>query len=89
MYCTTYPEAAALIAEMIADAAGKPIALDLEISPVRSEREQLASLIEERKAANDLAIAYRKMEKKAGTPQAEIDAFTAKINTRLGHWTVK
>jgi DNA polymerase I len=81
--CTTYDQAKALIAEMIADAAGKPVALDLETSPNRAERDRLAKLREERKEVNDLAIAYRKIEKKAGEPQTEIDAFTAKTNARL------
>lgn len=83
VYCTTYPEAAALIAEMIADAAGKAVAIDLETAPTRAERERLAALTAERAAVNDLAIAYRKMEKKAGTPQTEIDAFTTKTNAKL------
>ena len=43
VYCTTYPEAEALIAEVIQDAAGKPVALDLETAPIRSERERLAA----------------------------------------------
>ena len=81
--CTTYPEAEALIAEMLADAAGKPVALDLETAPICSERERLAQLIAEQKKVNDLAIAFRAVEKKEGTPQAEIDAYTAKTNARL------
>jgi hypothetical protein len=81
--CETYPEAAALIAEMIQDAEGKPAALDLETCTIPSERERLAALTAERSSINAEAIAYRKAAKKAGTPQAEIDAFTAGANAKL------
>ena len=42
--CQTYDEAKACIAEMIADAAGKPIALDIETAPLPSEKDRLAAL---------------------------------------------
>jgi hypothetical protein len=58
--CTTYAEAEACIREMIADTGGKPVALDLETHAVQSERERLAALLEERKAVNAEAIAFRK-----------------------------
>ena len=60
VYCKTYAEAKACIREMIADAAGKPVALDLETCPIPSERERLAALTAERKAVNAEAIAFRK-----------------------------
>jgi hypothetical protein len=53
---------------MIADAGGKPVALDLETAPVQAERDRLAALIAERKAVNAEAIAFRKDGKKAGAP---------------------
>ena len=83
VYCTTYAEAEALIREMIADAGGKPVALDLETCPLQSERERLAALLEEREAVNAEAIAFRKAAKKAVTPQAEIDAYTETANAKL------
>ena len=83
VYCQTYAEAEACIREMIADAGGKPVALDLETCPVESERARLAALLEEREAVNAEAIAFRKAAKKAKTPQAEIDAFTAEADAKL------
>ena len=83
VYCTTYAEAEACIVEMIADAAGKPIALDLETCPALPERERLAALTAERKAVNSEAIAFRAAAKKAGTPQAEIDAHTEEADAKL------
>ena len=68
---------------MIADAGGKPVALDLETCPVESERARLAALLEEREAVNAEAIAFRKAAKKAKTPQAEIDVFTATAAAKL------
>ena len=81
--CQTYAEAEALTAEMIADAAGKPVALDIETHPTKSERERLAALKAERAAINAEAIAYRKAAKKAGAPQPEIDAVTEEANAKL------
>jgi DNA polymerase-1 len=81
--CQTYAEAKTCIREMIADAAGKPIAVDLETCPVPSERERLEALLEERKTVNAAAIAFRKAAKKAGAPQTEIDAVTAEANAKL------
>jgi DNA polymerase I len=83
VYCQTYAEAEACIGEMIADAAGKPVALDLETSPVPSERERLKALMDERAAVNAEAIAFRKAAKKAGAPQAEIDAYTEEADAKL------
>ena len=83
VYCQTYAEAEACIREMIADAAGKPVALDLETAPIPSERDRLAALMAERATVNAEAIAYRKAGKKAGTPQAEIDAVTEEANAKL------
>jgi len=68
---------------MIADAAGKPVALDLETSPIQSERERLKALEEERAAVNAEAIAFRKTAKKAGTPQPGVDAVTEEANAKL------
>ena len=81
--CQTYDEAEALIAEVIVDAAGKPIALDLETRPLASELERLKALEEERAAVNAEAIAFRRGAKKAGAPQAEIDAHTETVDARL------
>ena len=81
--CKPYDEAKALIAEMLADAAGKPVALDIETTPTRAERAHLAVLEEERAAVNDEAIAFRAAGKKAGTPQAEVDAHTETANAQL------
>jgi DNA polymerase I len=83
VYCTTYAEAQALIGEMIADAAGKPIALDLETCPTPLERERLAALQAERKAVNAEAIAFRASAKKAETLQVKIDAHTEEANAKL------
>jgi DNA polymerase I len=83
VYCTTYDEAKACIAEMIADAGEKPVALDLETAPIQSERERLAALMTEREAINAEAIAFRKAAKKAKTPQTEIDAVTEAANAKL------
>ena len=83
VYCTTYAEAEALIAEMLANAGGKPVALDLETVAVQAERERLAALLEERAAVNARAIADRKAAKKAKTPQSEIDAFTETASVKL------
>jgi DNA polymerase-1 len=83
VYCTTYTEAEACISETIADAGGKPVALDLETAPIASERERLAALTAERKAVNAEAIAFRKTTKKAGAPQAEIDAHTETADAKL------
>ena len=82
-YCATYAEAEACIREMIADADGKPVALDIETAPIPSERHRLAALLEERAAVNAEAIVFRKSAKKAGTPQPEIDAHTEEANARL------
>jgi hypothetical protein len=82
-YCQTYAEAAACIGEMIADAAGKPIALDLETCPIASERARLTALMDERAAINAQAIGDRKAAKKAGAPEAEIDAITETAGARL------
>jgi hypothetical protein len=68
---------------MIADAGGKPVALDIETAPIPSERDRLATLKEEREAVNAQAIAFRKAAKKAGTPRPEIDAYTETANVRL------
>jgi len=81
--CETYAEAEACIREMVADAGGKPIALDLETSPLLSERERLKALMEERKTVNDAAISYRRAAKKAKRPQAEIDAYTETATAKL------
>ena len=83
VYCQTYAEAEASIREMVADAEGKPVALDLETCPIQFERERLAALLEERKAVNAAAIAFRKAAKKAGAPQPEIDAYTAEADAQL------
>ena len=83
VYCQTYAEAEALIREIIADAAGKPIALDLETSPIPSERERLAALTAERQGINAEAIRFRAAGKKAETPQIEIDAHTAEAGAKL------
>ena len=83
VYCQTYLEAKALLAEMVADAAGKPIAIDLETAPIQAERNRLATLKTDRKAVNAEAIAFRKDGKKAGAPQAEIDALTETAGARL------
>jgi DNA polymerase I len=83
VYCQTYAEAEASIREMVADAEGKPVALDLETCPVQFERERLAALLEERKAVNAAAIAFRKAAKKAGAPQPEIDAYTEEADAQL------
>ena len=68
---------------MIADAAGKPIALDIETAPLPSEKDRLAALTAEREAVNAEAIGDRKAAKKAKTPQAEIDAITEAADARL------
>ena len=68
---------------MIADAAGKPIALDIETAPLPSERDRLAALTAEREAVNAKAIGDRKAAKKAKTPQAEVDAITEAADARL------
>jgi DNA polymerase I len=68
---------------MIQDAAGKPVALDLETCPTRIERERLSALTAERTAINGEAIAFRAAGKKAGTPQAEIEAHTEAANAKL------
>jgi DNA polymerase family A/3'-5' exonuclease len=81
--CQTYAEAEACIREMIADAAGKPVALDLETCPIQSERERLSALTAERTAINGEAIAFRAAGKKAGAPQPEIDAHTEAANAKL------
>jgi DNA polymerase-1 len=81
--CCTAAEAEALIREMLADAAGKAVALDLETCPIQSERERLIALTDERKAVNADAIAFRKTAKKAKTPKAEIDAVTETANAKL------
>jgi DNA polymerase I-like protein with 3'-5' exonuclease and polymerase domains len=81
--CRTTAEAEACIREMIVDAGGKPVPLDLETCPIPSERERLAALKAERTAVNAQAIAFRKTAKKAKTPQAEIDAVSAKAAARL------
>jgi DNA polymerase I-like protein with 3'-5' exonuclease and polymerase domains len=83
VYCQTYAEAEACIREMIADAAGKPIAVDLETCPVSAELERLEALKTEREAVNDAAIAFRRAAKKAKTPQTEIHAFTETASVKL------
>ena len=69
---------------MIADAAGKPVALDIRDDAYSGSRAgRLTALEEERAAVNAEAIAFRAKEKKAGTPQAEIDAHTERANAQL------
>ena len=55
----------------------------IETSPLASELERLKALEDERAAVNAEAIAFRKAAKKAGTPQAEIDAHTEAADARL------
>jgi len=81
--CQTNAEAEACIREMIQDAAGKPVALDLETAPIASERARLEALQAERKAINDTAIADRKAAKKAAASLAEIEAITAAADPKL------
>jgi DNA polymerase-1 len=81
--CQTYAEAEACIAEMVADAGGKPVALDLETCPIPSERARLETLTAERTAINAQAIADRKAAKKAGALKPEIDAITAAAEPQL------
>jgi DNA polymerase-1 len=68
---------------MIADAAGKPVALDIETAPTLSERERLEALQAERATVNARAIAFRATGKKVGTPQPEIDAHTEEADAKL------
>ena len=81
--CETYAEAEACIREMIADAEGKPVALDLETAPIASERDRLKALDEERAAVNARAIADRQAAKKVKAPQAAIGAITEEADARL------
>jgi DNA polymerase-1 len=81
--CQTIAEAEACIGEMIRDAAGKPVALDLETAPLASEIARLATLEAERTAINAAAIAARKAAKKAAASVAEIEAITAEAAPRL------
>jgi DNA polymerase I-like protein with 3'-5' exonuclease and polymerase domains len=81
--CQTTDQAEACIQEIVADAGGKPVALDLETCPIQSERERLKTLKAARTAVNAEAIAFRKAAKKAKTPQAEIDAVTAAASAKL------
>jgi DNA polymerase-1 len=72
-YCTTPESATALVREMLEDAAGTPLGLDIETAPIPAEAERCAALV--------LALAQLKGElkaaRKAKAPPAEIAALVA------------
>jgi DNA polymerase I-like protein with 3'-5' exonuclease and polymerase domains len=80
VYCSDRAEAEALIREMIADAASKPVALDIETTPILSERQRFAALSErlgavhvELLAAGKALRAAQKAEAK-GEPHDDVAA---------------
>jgi DNA polymerase-1 len=60
VYCQDRAEAEALIREMIADAMPRPVALDIETTPILPERQRLAGLSELRVAVHAKALAAGK-----------------------------
>jgi hypothetical protein len=80
VYCDGRDQAEAMIWEVIADAGGRPVALDIETAPIRSERERLAALTEERAGVHAKLLAagraLREAKKAAakGEPHDDIAA---------------
>ena len=72
-YCVAYADAEALIAEMLRDAAGRPLVLDLETAPTEAAAEQLKTLVEQRGAL----MAEIKAAKKAKAPSDAIEPLKA------------
>jgi hypothetical protein len=74
VYCEAAAEAEALIREMIADAAGAPVALDLEAAPNSMERAKLEALLEERQAAMARKTAAGRESRKTGVEALRAEA---------------
>jgi DNA polymerase-1 len=86
VFAQTIAGAKALIAEMIADAGGAPIALDLETAPLPAERAKLQALLEEREAAAKRKTAAKreiKKTEKEGKPEDALRAEVAALEARL------
>jgi DNA polymerase-1 len=76
-YCATHAEAEALIREMVRDAAGRHVALDLETAPIAAEAERLAGLTLELAAAKGRLTAA----KRAKAPLIEIEALAHTVKS--------
>jgi hypothetical protein len=74
-YCTTFEDAKAMVAEVIRDAAGHHIALDIETAAVTAEADRLKALLVEEAAAKGKL----KAAKKAKAPLSEIEALGAEV----------
>jgi DNA polymerase-1 len=83
-YCTTAEEACRLIDEMVLDAGGRPVAIDIETTSTESETIRLAALrLEHASAAGKLKAARR-----VKAPKAEIEALAVALKAlkaRIGH----
>src|SRR5271166_4376339 len=60
VYCQTHAEAAALIREMVADAAPRPVAIDIETTAILPERQRLMALSAMRAASHVETLAAGK-----------------------------
>ena len=79
VYTADANTAAALIAEMIADADDSPIGIDLETMPLASEQERAASMARERAEATGQAKALRRLGKVAEARAAQQAATIARL----------
>jgi DNA polymerase-1 len=69
VYCATRDKAEVLILEMIADAGGRPVALDIETTPVLPERQRLEALRLERAVVHAETLAAGRALKAAQKAQ--------------------
>jgi DNA polymerase-1 len=80
-YCVTLEDARTLVAEMIDDAAGHPVALDIETAPLAAEADRFKALSSEHAAAKGRLKAAKKV--KAPLPDLEaLAAETKRLEAR-------
>ena len=77
VYCATADDASRRIDEMVADACGRPVAIDIETAPVETEAARLAALRIEHASAVGKLKAARKLK----APAAEIGALAVAVKT--------
>jgi DNA polymerase-1 len=78
-YCVTPEEAKALVKEVIRDAAGRPVALDIETAPTAAEPDRLKALEVELAAAKGRLKAAEKTKSPVLELQAEAKLLAARI----------
>ncbi|MBV8441928.1 MAG: hypothetical protein JO312_15430, partial [Hyphomicrobiales bacterium] len=86
VYCTAHAEAETLVAEMLADAGKRPIALDVETFAIASERQRFKALRDERDAINEKKLAAGRALRaadKAGKPSENLQRALAVLEAEL------